>query len=160
MAGSAPSDRPIPLLLALADAAESAGTATALRNRNFRVMEAHDGAAAMVHVRRDRPTAAVVDLYLDGEVDGFELAHWLRRDHPEVGLVLASRRPPGAAPDSSLGAVPVIPLPLDLDRLVALLRSGPSGTDPTYSGSERNAGAEHALHRVGPSPVRHSGCGC
>lgn len=65
MAGSVRPEKPVPLLLALADAEGSA-----------RVAETHDGAAAMAQIRKDRSAAAPVDPHLDGEVDCFELAHW------------------------------------------------------------------------------------
>ena len=137
MASFVPPDKPVPLLLALADAASSSRVAAALRNRDFRVVEAHDGAAAMAQLRRDRPAAALVDLHLDGEVDGFELAHWLRRDHSEVRLVLASRRPHWFASGSDLGGVPVVLLPFDLDRLVALLRGERDpGATPGFRGDD------------------------
>lgn len=137
MASFKPPDRPVPLLLALADAAGSTRVAAVLRNRGFAVVEAHDGAAAMAQVRRDRPAAALVDLHLDGEVDGFELAHWLRRDRSQVRLVLASRRPHWFASSSDLGGVPVVLLPFDVERLVALLRGERDpGATPGFRGND------------------------
>jgi DNA-binding NtrC family response regulator len=88
----------------------------------YRVETAHDGAAALEKVRRARYDVAVLDLMMPG-MDGVALYHEIRRLRPETVAVLATAYPnhPRAEASRQAGVWRVVPKPVDLARLLALL---------------------------------------
>ena len=101
-----------------------------LRDRGYHVLEAGDAREAIELVDDGREHVDVVfsDVRMAGEMDGFGLARWIRRHHPEVSVLLASGyfySADGARDYPS--DVPVIPKPysqLQVERRIEhLLRS-------------------------------------
>jgi len=70
------------------------GTARILTEAGFEVTgQARDAAALLRLVRGDPPDAAVIDIRMppDHSAEGIEAAAEIRRDHPDVGLLLLSQ---------------------------------------------------------------------
>ena len=68
-----------------------------LRDCGYRVIEAANGAEALKVLERSEAKVGVVltDVEMPGEVDGFALARWLRRERPEIEVLMAGT--PGRA---------------------------------------------------------------
>lgn len=62
-----------------------------LRDCGYTVLEAGDAQQAMAIVDTDRSVNLVFsDVRMPGPVDGFGLAQWLRRTHPDIAVLLTS----------------------------------------------------------------------
>lgn len=71
-----------------------AALSDALSSRGFQVHTADDGAGALAQVSRDPAIGLVIsDIVMDGEMDGLGLAARLRREWPDVAVLLMSGRP-------------------------------------------------------------------
>ena len=100
-----------------------------LRDCGYEVLEAGDAREAIGLVDDARAHVDVVfsDVRMPGEIDGFGLARWIRRNHPQVPVLLASGYfyPANGREDPS--DVPIIPKPysqLQVERRIErLLRS-------------------------------------
>jgi CheY-like chemotaxis protein len=69
-----------------------------LQNCGFAVLEADSADQAIGHLRAHRHIGAVFsDIQMPGSMDGVGLAHWSRRERPDVKILLTSGRglPPG-----------------------------------------------------------------
>jgi CheY-like chemotaxis protein len=72
-----------------------------LRECGYRVLEAANADEAMRLLERDAARIDVVltDVEMPGEMDGFALAQWLRRERPEVEVLMAGT--PARAADAA-----------------------------------------------------------
>jgi CheY-like chemotaxis protein len=72
-----------------------------LRDCGYRVIEAANGAEAMKVLERSDAKVGVVltDVEMPGGVDGFALARWLRRERPDVEVLMAGT--PARAADAA-----------------------------------------------------------
>jgi CheY-like chemotaxis protein len=72
-----------------------------LRECGYRVLEAANADEAVRLLERDAPRIDVVltDIEMPGEMDGFALAQWLRRERPEVEVLMAGT--PARAADAA-----------------------------------------------------------
>ncbi len=72
-----------------------------LRDCGYRVIEAASGAEALQVLQRDEAPVGVVltDVEMPGGTDGFALARWVRRERPEVEVVMAGT--PARAADAA-----------------------------------------------------------
>ena len=62
-----------------------------LRDRDFRVLEAADGAEAVNILSADTAIDVVCShVQMAGELDGFALAHWVRVNRPDIRTLLTS----------------------------------------------------------------------
>ena len=62
-----------------------------LRDCGYRVIEAGNAAEALKVLEREDARVGVVltDVEMPGEMDGFALARWLRRERPDIDVVMA-----------------------------------------------------------------------
>ena len=102
--------------------------ADVLAEAGFEVLAASSGGRALTLMAERRPDLVITDLLMPG-MDGFTLrGEMLRRaDLAQVPVVVLSafwQRPP-----ETLDVVDVIAKPLDLDRLLAVVRHGLDGAD-------------------------------
>ena len=85
-----------------------------LMDCGYRVIEAGSGDEAVEVLRRTVPTVNVVvsDVVMPGSIDGFALAQWVRKQRPDIKVILTSgiARTVDAA-DASCFEAPVIPKP-------------------------------------------------
>jgi len=98
-----------------------------LRDCGYDVLEAGDACQAMALIDGDGSIGLVFsDVRMPGSIDGFGLAHWLRRNHPDIPVLLTSGytdapRVPGDSPRE----VPLIGKPYSqgavADRIEKLL---------------------------------------
>jgi DNA-binding response OmpR family regulator len=62
-----------------------------LRHANYRVLEASNADEARAILESREPVELVfTDVDMPGEMNGFELAQWVRRQYPDVGVLLTS----------------------------------------------------------------------
>ena len=62
-----------------------------LRECGYKVVEASDGAEAMLVLEADiKIDVVLTEVDLPGKMDGFVLATWIRREHPAIKVVLTS----------------------------------------------------------------------
>lgn len=73
------------------------GTASALRDAGFEVLEAVNAAEAMLLLNSVAIDAMISDVNIPGHMDGFALAKWVRNRAPDTKIVLTS------ATEQSLG---------------------------------------------------------
>ena len=67
------------------------GIADFLRKSNYRVLEASTAEEAQSILRAGEPIEVVFsDVTMPGKLNGFELAHWIRREFPDVRMLLTS----------------------------------------------------------------------
>ena len=65
--------------------------ADTFRDSGFTVVEAADGAKALQILEQDKSIDAVfTDVTLPGELDGFAVARWVRKQRPDLPVVLTS----------------------------------------------------------------------
>ena len=72
-----------------------------LRDCGYRVFEAANGDEAIKLLERDEAGVSVVltDVEMPGQLDGFDLAHWIRRERPQVEVLMAGT--PARAADAA-----------------------------------------------------------
>ena len=89
-----------------------------LELEGFAAATASDGVDALGKLRKERPCAVVLDLLMP-HMDGNQLYQRMRQD-PELRTVpvIISTSDPARAPAGSV----VVPKPVDVDRLLAVLR--------------------------------------
>lgn len=74
-----------------------------LRDCGYRVLEASDADEAMAMIDSGQTVDLVFsDVRMPGSIDGFGLARWLRRNHPDVPVLLASGYSGVATPDPEI----------------------------------------------------------
>lgn len=100
-----------------------------LRNAGFAVTEATDGDEALEVVRRERPSAIVLDLTMPW-LSGDEFARRLRAQPggADIPVVVVSAASDALARGASIGAAAVLPKPVTPEALVAAVqRALPAG---------------------------------
>ena len=74
--------------------------AVVLEESDFTVIQCEDAETAFLVLKARHPSLLVTDINLTGKMNGLELAHLARMNHPMVRVVVISgRRPPTALPN-------------------------------------------------------------
>jgi CheY-like chemotaxis protein len=89
----------------------------ALTDEGYRVVEARDGREAIRFVAELHPDLVLLDVRMPG-MTGQELLPLLRREHPDLPVVLTSADPRLAYEAAREGATAVLVKPFDLDQLL------------------------------------------
>jgi two-component system response regulator RegA len=127
--------------------------AAALARRGYVAHVAHDAAAALATAQSQKPSAAVVDLKLGAE-DGLTLIEPLRREHPELRIVVLTGYASIATAVKAikLGADDYLAKPVTAAQVAAVLErrptdAGGSEGEPREPMSPRRLEWEH-IQRV------------
>jgi two-component system response regulator RegA len=127
--------------------------AAALARRGYVAHVAHDAAAALATAQSQKPSAAVVDLKLGAE-DGLTLIEPLRREHPELRIVVLTGYASIATAVKAikLGADDYLAKPVTAAQVAAVLErrptdAGGSEAEPREPMSPRRLEWEH-IQRV------------
>jgi CheY-like chemotaxis protein len=91
-----------------------------LRDCGFDVLEAANVDEALEVLAAFAVDFVVTDVRMPGSMDGIQLAHLLRRDHPDIGVVVVSGH---ADADQVPAGVPVIAKPFNMADLLDLVGS-------------------------------------
>ncbi len=78
------------------------------------------GAGALAAVEREQVHAILADLDLP-DMPGVELARQVRREHPDLKMLLMTDLPPDRWPHTPKG-VPILPKPISVDQLLQAMR--------------------------------------
>jgi DNA-binding response OmpR family regulator len=79
------------ILVAQSDPLLRMAVADYLRQCGYKVLEAISSDEALAILKGDTVIHAVLsDVKLQGELDGFRLAQWLRKNHPSIDVILTS----------------------------------------------------------------------
>ena len=93
-----------------------------LVDEGYRVLLARDGREALALLARDRPCLILLDIMMP-VMDGVTFAHLLRRaadtELAHTPIVLLTAVSDANAIGEQIGAVDIIPKPIDLDRVAA-----------------------------------------
>jgi CheY-like chemotaxis protein len=90
-----------------------------LRDCGYNVLEAGDASEAIDMFNSDHVDFVFSDVRMPGQMDGFDLARWLRQNHPDVPVLLASGWVGSGAIDSRApGEVKVIEKPYSQAQVV------------------------------------------
>ena len=124
------SDQPVratsPIILAVEDDVLVRAVAAAhLRECGFEVIEAGDAHEAVRVLAAAVPVDLVFsDVQMPGSMDGIDLAHWVRRERPELKIILTSGTAPRIADAADLGEPPpFLAKPYDHAELERRIRS-------------------------------------
>jgi two-component system, cell cycle sensor histidine kinase and response regulator CckA len=117
--------------------------AQGLRLSGYRVLEAGDGPEALAIWRQHHPeiSAVLTDLVLPGGMSGLDLAVEVRKQKPDVSLIISS----GYSPEySTLAGDPpervlYLPKPYTVDQLWKLVRTSLDQSRPPQAGAESSA---------------------
>jgi DNA-binding response OmpR family regulator len=95
-----------------------------LRDEGFDVLEADNAAEAMAIFAAASVDLVFTDVHMPGDMDGCDLADWIRQNHPDVGLLVTSGK---AQVCGAIGNLPqdvvVIPKPYDIEAVNARIRT-------------------------------------
>jgi DNA-binding NtrC family response regulator len=96
-----------------------------LQERGFKVLEASNAAEAIGVIRSSRTSIDLVfsDVRMPGDLDGFGLSTWIRKNRPELPVILTSgdaRK--SAAAEAICPEVPFLAKPFDLQSAMAQIR--------------------------------------
>lgn len=69
------------------------GVAEYLRDCGYRVLEAGDAAEAVIVVQAEPVDLVFTDVDMRGPMDGFGLARWIRANHANIRVIIASGVP-------------------------------------------------------------------
>jgi CheY-like chemotaxis protein len=124
------------LLLCDDSALERAALGRLLRERGYEVDEAADGSAALLVLRASRRNydLLLLDLQMPG-TDGFDVLAWLRRNRPDLPVVLLSGLPPheigeGLARMPEAELPPLLLKPIDSEQLLGVIEMKLAGELP------------------------------
>lgn len=95
-----------------------------LEDEGYETREAGSAEAAVEEVAARRPSLVILDIWLEGSrIDGMELLHILRREHPEVPVVMISGHGSieTAVQAIKVGAYDYIEKPFKTDRLILIV---------------------------------------
>lgn len=91
--------------------------------RDMNTTVAYGGEQALEAVSAEAPDVMVLDLMMPG-IDGFEVLHRVKRDHPQVQVVILTGH--GSAEDRktclAAGAFAFLQKPVDIDELSSVMR--------------------------------------
>lgn len=127
-----------------------------LNDEGMSTREAGNADEALAQVRARRPSLIILDIWLQGSrLDGLELLPELRRDHPDVPILMISGHGTieTAVQAIKQGAYDFIEKPFKADRLLVLVERAVEAARLKRENAELRlrAGGEHEL--VGKSPV-------
>lgn len=108
-----------------------------LRDCGYEVLEASNADEAMALLGSGVASVDIVfgDILMPGHSNGYDLARWLRRNRPEIRVVLSSGHTERAPPDASeLVDVPLLAKPYRLGVLEALMANSPATKGPSPDG--------------------------
>jgi two-component system, response regulator PdtaR len=133
---SGPSDAPAPSILPTILVVEDEPLlrlwiADELRESGFTILEAASADEAMDVLGSPVPVQAVLtDVQMPGRMDGAALAEWLRRERPELKIIIASAHPP------SIVAHALLAKPYSLAKVVETIEKlfGLDGTQARQPG--------------------------
>jgi two-component system nitrogen regulation response regulator NtrX len=95
-----------------------------LEDEGYETREAASAEAALEEIATRRPNLIILDIWLEGSrLDGMELLHILRREHPEVPVVMISGHGSieTAVQAIKVGAYDYIEKPFKTDRLILIV---------------------------------------
>ena len=117
--------------------------------RGFHVTPAANGLEALLQVRRVRPAVLILDLMMP-RLGGTDALVYIRRHFPDVAIIVVTGTPDDALRGRalSLGAAALLPKPLDLDALGALIA--------TVTTLHVGAVPRVVTHTTGPASARES----
>lgn len=95
-----------------------------LEDEGYETRQASNAEAAVEEVAARRPSLVILDIWLEGSrLDGMELLHILRREHPEVPVVMISGHGSieTAVQAIKIGAYDYIEKPFKTDRLILII---------------------------------------
>ena len=113
--------RPRPVLIVDDDVATLAVERQLLAESGFRVIEAHDGAEALLMVQEDPPAVVVLDVQMPG-MDGPSFARELRMTLKRVPLVILTGVPDPRREADRCNAEAFLAKPFDAQELVNVVR--------------------------------------
>jgi two-component system, response regulator PdtaR len=108
-----------------------------LRDVGYSVLEASNGDEALAVLASPLPVEVVfTDVQMPGSIDGNELAHWTRENHPETRVILTSAQPKAFSREP-LDDVPFIPKPYQPEEVAERVRAElEKGSDEAVAVSE------------------------
>jgi CheY-like chemotaxis protein len=113
--------RPRPVLIVDDDVATLAAERELLAESGFRVVEAHDGAEALLAVQQDPPAVVVLDVQMPG-MDGPSFARELRMALRHVPLVILTGVADPRREADRCNAEAYLAKPFDAQELVSVVR--------------------------------------
>ncbi len=112
----------LPILVVDDDTEIATEVADFLKRRGFEAVDVHSGAAAIACLEKRDFAAVFTDIDMPGHPNGIGLAHWVQKHRPQTRVILTSGAFPWISARSPIANVPFLVKPVDLNRLVALLR--------------------------------------
>lgn len=126
-----------------------------LEDEGYETREAASAEAAVEEVAARRPSLVILDIWLEGSrIDGMELLHILRREHPEVPVVMISGHGSieTAVQAIKVGAYDYIEKPFKTDRLILIVSRAIEASRLRRENRELRLRAGPETELVGESP--------
>lgn len=126
-----------------------------LEDEGYETREASSAEAAVEEVAARRPSLVILDIWLEGSrLDGMELLHILRREHPEVPVVMISGHGSieTAVQAIKVGAYDYIEKPFKTDRLILIVSRAIEASRLRRENRELRLRAGPETELVGESP--------
>ena len=121
----------LPILVVDDDGEIATEVSDFLKRRGFESVDVHSGAAAIACLEKRDFAAVFTDIDMPGHPNGIGLAHWVQKHRPQTKVILTSGAFPWISARSPIANVPFLVKPVDLNRLVALLRQVAPGVVET-----------------------------
>lgn len=121
----------LPILVVDDDGEIATEVSDFLKRRGFEAVDVHSGAAAIACLEKRDFAAVFTDIDMPGHPNGIGLAHWVQKHRPQTKVILTSGAFPWISARSPIANVPFLVKPVDLNRLVALLRQVAPGVVET-----------------------------
>lgn len=121
----------LPILVVDDDSEIATEVSDFLKRRGFEAVDVHSGAAAIACLEKRDFAAVFTDIDMPGHPNGIGLAHWVQKHRPQTKVILTSGAFPWISARSPIANVPFLVKPVDLNRLVALLRQVAPGVVET-----------------------------
>ncbi|MGH6953189.1 MAG: sigma-54-dependent transcriptional regulator [Alphaproteobacteria bacterium] len=125
-----------------------------LRDEGYQTREAADGPGALDAVRMRRPSMVVLDIWLQAsKLDGIEVLDLLKRDHPELPVVMISGHGniETAVAAIKKGAYDFIEKPFKADRLLVVIHNAIEAANLRRENAELRLRAGGPLDLIGQS---------
>lgn len=78
----------------------------ALRQASFESRQVHSVASALAELKRFDPDLVLLDINLGDGPSGIDLAHYLRREHPDVSVLILTKNPDARTSAAGKSGVP------------------------------------------------------
>ena len=121
----------LPILVVDDDGEIATEVSDFLKRRGFEAVDVHSGAAAIACLEKRDFAAVFTDIDMPGHPNGIGLAHWVQKHRPQTKVILTSGAFPWISARSPIANVPFLVKPVDLNRLVVLLRQVAPGVVET-----------------------------